>query len=145
MKGKESKCWNCKTLKQHKHDKPTEWHIKYLHISIRVILKRSVQTNGWHWMYLYEEKEKFNVFKYTTFGLTKHQSTIFHAIFRQWVSMFKELWIIEKHFAKIWQQSLSHSQNQIFKLLIFLQCNPLWREDSREIRTLNGVRIFVIK
>lgn len=42
-------------------------------------------------MYLYEGKEKFNVFKYTTFGLTKHQSTFSQAIFRQWVSMFKEL------------------------------------------------------
>lgn len=65
-------------------------------------------------MCLYEEKERFNVFKYATFGLTKHQSTFFHAIFRQWVSMFKELWIIEKYFAKIWQQSLSHSSESDF-------------------------------
>lgn len=42
-------------------------------------------------MYLYEEKEKFNVFKYKTFGLTKHWSTFSHAIFKQWVAMFKEL------------------------------------------------------
>jgi len=29
------------------------------------------------------------------------------------------------------------------KLLIFLQCNPLWKECLREIRTRNGVRILL--
>lgn len=83
-------------------------------------------------MYFYEEESSFDVFKHEAFGLTKRHSTFSHAIFRQQASMFKGLWIIEKHFAEIWQKSLSHSLNEVFKLLIFLHCNPVWKGYSRE-------------
>ena len=42
-------------------------------------------------MCLSEGMEKFNVFEYTAFSFPKHWSTFSQAIFRQWVSMFKEL------------------------------------------------------
>ena len=65
-KGKEAPSAElAKTPKTTQIQQPTEWRIKCLRISMRVILKHSVQTNGWRWMCLYEEMERFHVFKHT--------------------------------------------------------------------------------
>lgn len=65
-KGKEAPSAElAKTPKTTQIRQPTEWRNKCLRISVRVILKHSVQTNGWHWLCLYEETGRFHVFKHT--------------------------------------------------------------------------------